>query len=237
MKEFRGFPARTEFTPLPNAFFSSLLPQITDIAELKTTLHIMSALYRKKGYPRFVSYRELLTNTSLMSGLNSTGETVEEALKGALKGAVERGTLLHMILEGKDGPEDVYFLNDEPGRQAVAKIENGEIKLGGLIVKGTPYTDTGKPSDIFALYEQNIGMLTPMIADELREAEKLYPQDWIVDAIKEAVNQNKRKWSYISVILESWSTEGRTDGTYQRHPKKTDPDKYVKGKYGHMVRR
>jgi DNA replication protein len=237
MKEFRGFPARTEFTPVPNAFFSNLLPQITDIAELKTTLHIIAALYRKKGYPRFVSHKELMTDAGLMSGLNSTVKPIEDALKSALKAAVERGTLLHMTLNGKEGPEDVYFLNDEPGRQAVAKIEDGEIELGGLTVKGTPYADTGKPSDIFALYEQNIGILTPMIADELREAEKLYPQDWIADAIREAVNQNKRKWSYISAILESWSTEGRTDGTYQRHPKKTDPDKYVKGKYGHMVRR
>jgi len=51
MKQFNGFPARTEFTPLPNIFFSSLLPQIDDIAELKTTLHVMAMLYRKKGYP------------------------------------------------------------------------------------------------------------------------------------------------------------------------------------------
>jgi DnaD/phage-associated family protein len=79
-------------------------------------------------------------------------------------------------------------------------------------------------------------MLTPMIAEELREAEKLYPETWIRDAIKAAVNQNKRKWSYISAILERWSAEGRSDGTYQRDSK-TDPDKYIKGKYGHMVRR
>jgi DnaD/phage-associated family protein len=80
-------------------------------------------------------------------------------------------------------------------------------------------------------------MLTPMVAEELKEAEKLYPQDWIGDAIKEAVNQNKRNWRYISAILERWSTEGRGDGTYRRDFKKTDPDKYIKGKYGHMVQR
>jgi DNA replication protein len=79
--------------------------------------------------------------------------------------------------------------------------------------------------------------LTPMIADELREAEKLYPQDWIAEAIKEAVNQNKRKWSYISAILEHWAAEGKSDGTYQRDSKKKDPDRFIKGKYGHMVRR
>ncbi|GAI16044.1 unnamed protein product, partial [marine sediment metagenome] len=87
------------------------------------------------------------------------------------------------------------------------------------------------------LANMDIGMLTPMTAEELREAEKLYPETWIRDAIKEAVNQNKRKWSYISAILERWSTEGKSNGTYRRDFKKTDPDKYIKQKYGHMVKR
>jgi hypothetical protein len=33
--------------------------------------------------------------------------------------------------------------------------------------------------DVFTLYEQNIGMLTPIIADELLDAEKVYPANWI----------------------------------------------------------
>ena len=95
-----------------------------------------------------------------------------------------------------------------------------------------------KPSDIFTLYEQNIGMLTPLIADELREAEKQYPETWIKDAIKEAVALNKRNWRYIARILEHWSTEGKDDGTHRGNLKKnTDPDKYIRGKYGHMVQR
>jgi DnaD/phage-associated family protein len=80
-------------------------------------------------------------------------------------------------------------------------------------------------------------MLTPIIAEELKEAEKLYPYTWIRDAINIAVTQNKRKWNYISTILERWSTEGRDNGAYRRDSKKEDPDKYIKGKYGHMVRR
>jgi DnaD/phage-associated family protein len=91
--------------------------------------------------------------------------------------------------------------------------------------------------NIFTLYEQNIGILTPMIAEELREVDKLYPETWIKDAIKEAVNQNKRKFGYISAILERWSTEGRSYGAYKRDTEKEDPDKYVKGRYGHIVRR
>jgi len=236
MKQFAGFPAKMQFTPLPNLFFSSLLPQISDVIELKTTLHIFQALYHKRGYPRFITYRELLSNTGLMSSLREAVKPPDEALRQALEMATKRGTILHLVLDRDGVPEDVYFLNSESDRQVVAKIQNGELILSGLKAGGQTDMETEELPDIFTLYEQNIGMLTPLIAEELREAEKLYPETWIRDAIKEAVTHNKRKWSYISAILERWSAEGRSNGTYRRDSK-TDPDKYIKGKYGHMVRR
>ena len=237
MKRFNGFPARMEFTSIPNVFFSSLLPQINDMAELKTTLHVLGLLYRKKGYPRFVSYNELLGNNSLVNSLKGAAEPPDKVLRNALKMAAERGTVIHMVLDRDGKSEDVYFLNTEDNRQTVAKIQNGELRLSGLKAPGQAYVAAEELPDIFTLYEQNIGMLTPMIAEELREAEKLYPENWIRDAIKEAINHSKRKWSYIAAILEHWSVEGKDSGTYRRDFEKTDPDKYIKGKYGHMVRR
>jgi len=234
MKQFAGFPSgRVEFTPIPNVFFSGLLADITDMAELKTTLCVMAALYRKKGYPRFVSFGELLENAGLMQSLQGS----EETLRDALKMAIERGTLLSLAVATDGTAGDIYFLNDEAGRQTVAKIESGELKLPGLKATARVPVPTEELPDIFTLYEQNVGMLTPMIADELRDAEKLYPPDWIRDAIKEAVLHNKRNIKYITKILENWSVEGRSDGTYQRDSKKTDPDRFIKGKYGHMVQR
>jgi DnaD/phage-associated family protein len=63
--------------------------------------------------------------------------------------------------------------------------------------------------NIFVLYEQNIGLLSPLIADELKDAADQYPAEWIEAAFREAVLQNKRKWSYIRAILKRWATEGR----------------------------
>jgi len=237
MEQFKGFPAKSQFTAVPNAFFSTLLPQLSDIAELKTTLHIFQTLYQKRGYPRFTSYRELLSNKSLMSSLKEAKGTPDEALRNALETAAKRGTILHLILDRDGTPEDIYLLNTEPDRQTMAKIQSGELELSGLELREPALVDAEEPPDIFSLYEQNIGMLTPMIAEELRDALKVYPENWINDAIKEAVSNNKRKWSYISAILERWTTEGRDDGTYRGDSKKTDPDKYIKGKYGHMVGR
>lgn len=237
MKQFNGFPARMQFTPLPNLFFSALLPEISDMAELKTTLQFFATLYKKRGYPRFVTYRELLSNKSLMSSLSKEAMPPEPALRQALDMATKRGTVLHLALDQNGLTEDIYFLNDESGRQAIAKIQSGELKLPGLKPTPTEPIDTQPRPDIFTLYEDNIGLLTPMIAQELSQAEELYPEAWIGDAIKEAVALNKRNWRYISAILERWSDEGRGDGTYRRHSKKTDSDKYIKQKYGHMVQR
>ena len=239
MKQFTGFPAKMQFTPLPNLFFTTLLPQINDIAELKTTLHILAALYRQRGYPRFVTYKLLLGNKSLMRSFKQATAPPTKALSKALEMATKRGTLLHIVLN-KDGvPEDVYFLNSESNKQIIAKIQSGELNLPGLKAEGQTYIETEPEEelDIFTLYEQNIGMLTPMIAEELRDAEKVYPVVWIKDAIKEAVAVNKRSWRYIARILERWSAEGKDNGTYRKDFEKTDRDKYIKGKYGHMVKR
>jgi DNA replication protein len=135
----------------------------------------------------------------------------EETLRQALNSAVKHGTLLHSTLNINGVPEDVYSLTD----------------------------DSRQPSaiNIFALYEQNIGMITPMIAEELKEAEKLYPPQWIEEAFKEAVTLNKRSWKYIARILERWASEGKDSGEYRRDIKKDGPDKYIKGRYGHLVKR
>jgi DNA replication protein len=237
MKRFEGFPSggRIGYTPVPNVFFSALLPEITDIAELKVILHVMTALYRKKGYPRFVTYGELAENAALMAGLKGSNESTEEILRNALKMSSERSALLHLSVEKDGKTEEVYFLNDDSGRKTVARIESGDLKLTGLEVKRPEIIEPGETADIFTLYEQNIGILSPMIADELKEIEKLYPDDWIADAFKEAVLYNKRNIRYISKILENWVAEGRSDGTHRRHPEKTDPNRFIKGKYGHMV--
>jgi len=235
MSNFSGFPARMQFTPVPNLFLSSLLPDITDIAELKVTLHVFRAIYVRKGSIRFVSYSELLTDKSLLDSIREGEKPVEETLRRALDTAVGRGTIINLIMDRNGTAEQVYFLNTEADKQAADRIKNGEMALSGLkAAAARPELDIRKPVEIFTLYEENIGMLTPMIADELKQAEKLYPIVWIEEAIKEAVSLNKRNWRYIERILENWSREGKGDGT-NRGDNKTAPDKFSRQKYGHMV--
>ena len=238
MKRFSGFPAKMQFTAIPDMLFSHLMPEITDIAELKTTLVVLYLLYKKRGYPRFTTFTELAGHTGLMKSLAEENKRPEDILKASLQSAINRGTILHLSATGDADEVDVYYLNTDADIKAMAKYSGGGEPLPGL-GKVSPKLETVSPSmpDIFSLYEENIGLLTQVIAEELREAQKTYPEIWLRDAIREATNQNKRKWSYISAILERWAAEGRSDGTYRRDTKKTDPDKYIKGKYGHMVQR
>jgi len=237
MKQFGGFPAKMKFTAVPDPFLAGLLPQIEDIAELKVTLYLFQLLYRKRGYPRFVTWGELLGCSSLVVSLSGGESPAEVRLRCALDMASQRGTFLHITLNRDEVPEDIYFLNTAANRQMISRIQCGDFTLTGWQVLPPAYVAPEELPDVFTLYEQNMGIITPMIADELKEAEKLYPQGWIRDAIKEAVALNKRSWRYVSRILERWSAEGRVDGAYQRDSEKTDPDKYIKGKYGHMVQR
>lgn len=235
---FTGFPAKAEGTFIPNLFFTRIMPEIEDMVELKTTLHIFWLLYHKRGYPRFVTFNELLSDMTLISGIKDEAKSPAQSLRQALNSAVQRGTILHLTLKRDNQSEEVYFLNTPTDKKAMSQILEGKFPLEGLKLTKEPETVITHSQNIFTLYEQNIGMLTPMIADELREAEKLYPPEWIQSAFKEAITLNKRNWKYIARILERWATEGKDYGKPQRYSKKeTDPNKYIKGKYGRLVKR
>ena len=235
MKGFNGFPAKSKFTPIPNIFFSELLPQINDPVELKVTLHIFWVLYQKRGYPRFVTYGELTADPVLMRGIEGQG-SAPEVLRQALNQAVSRGTILCLKLERDGEVHELYFVNTDADRRAVEKINSGELKVGNL-AKAEPCPVSQEQPNIFTLYEKNIGMLTPIIAEELKEAEGLYPASWIQDAFKEAVDLNKRSWRYISRILERWAAEGKHDGEPGRYSKADSSPEEYRRRYGHLLKR
>lgn len=224
MRPFPGFPPRTGYTPVPNPFFTALLPGIEGLDELKVTLFLFCLLYRKRGYPRFVTLGELAADGGLVRGL-------EGGLEAALEKACARGTFLSLALERQGKRHQLYFLNDPQGQQAVALIERGELPLGEI---EAPPPAPEPTSGIFALYEENIGVITPLIAQELAEAEARYPASWIEAAFREAVAQNKRRWSYIVRILQRWEEEGRGEAGGDTEATKA---RSSRGKYGRVVRR
>jgi DnaD/phage-associated family protein len=224
---------------LPAIFFSQLVPQIDDLAELKVSLHVFWLLYRRRGYPRFVALGELLADRMLLTGLASAtayGGSPERALRDGLSRAVGRGTLLLLDLERDGKQEELYFLNTEADRRAVARIQSGALELS--LGRVSPSQEVPQPTpNIFQLYELNIGVITPKLAEELKDAERSYPASWLEEALQEAVRQNKRRWSYVEAILKRWAEEGKDEGKSRgRHKEEVRLEDYLKGPYGRVIR-
>ena len=92
------------------------------------------------------------------------------------------------------------------GREFLSKLMKNIISLDEL--KPSSTTARERPN-LFKLYEDNIGPLTPMVADLLQEDAREFPAEWFADAIKEALSHNARKWSYVRAILKNWKENGR----------------------------
>jgi DnaD/phage-associated family protein len=219
MSTFSGFPSGKEhLTPVPATFFSELLPEIDHLGELKVTLYAIWKLDRLTGEFRSLRRADFSADVRLMAALAKPALPADQALDEALERAVIRGTLLKVTL--KLGREETwYFLNSPKGRAAVEAIEQGKWRPAGDAAAIELELD--RPN-IFRLYEQNIGPLTPMLSEELREAEQTYPSDWISDAIQIAVGNNKRSWRYVAAILRGWQEKGRNE---RKAPDRRDTEK------------
>lgn len=223
--KFAGFPRGSRYTPVPNPLFGPLLEVIDDPAELKCTLRMLWLLHskgqRKRGYLRFVTLKELLSDRVLLAGLNGLEATPKEAIHRGIKRGLERGTLLALELEANGAVEEMLFLNDEAGRRAVERIEKSGIDSKTAVRREGIVGEPPDPTpNIFTLYEENIGMLTPIVADQMKEAERSYPWPWVQEAFKIAVSRNARNWRYIEATLRRWATEGKDDGGSGRHSEK-----------------
>src|SRR5919204_3464556 len=112
MHKFAGFPSgKLRVTPLPDLFFSELLAQIDELAELKLTLHVLWCLAHRKS-PLCLSLSALRADPVLRRSLQ--GAPLEETLKRA----TQRGTLLELRTRKPSGAvEHWYFANTEAGRR------------------------------------------------------------------------------------------------------------------------
>ncbi len=230
---FSGFTSSTLYTPVPNPVFGPILEQIQDLAELKVTLRGLWLFHRNRAH-RAVSIDEFLADRSLLKGLRSEGKNAEEEIRRGLRLAVTRGTFL---THQPDGAGTVFLLNTEAGRRAIVRLEAGEscAPLGNADKPPADVPQLDRPN-IFALYEDSIGSLSPLLAEELKEAEARYPEPWLREAFGIAVAENKRSWRYVAGILRRWTAEGKEnrgdagEGDYGkpgRHTEKDHRQKYL----------
>lgn len=224
---FDGFRAGQRATALPVQFFTELLETIDDPDELRVTLYALYAI------PRPARQHTLRASALAAEAplARHYAERSAEVVRRAIALAADRGTLLTLDLEDGTAEGDaLVFVNNEAGRRLRDRIADGleAAPEGARVVTRSAV----RPEGVVAVYEAEIGTLTPSVASALAEAEQAYPMEWIADALREAARQNKRSWSYAEAILRRWQSEGRRDEAAEGHPRRGGPDPYE-----HLYRR
>ena len=227
--QFTGFPRGVRCTPVPDPILGSLLEQIQDLAELKVTLRGVWLLNQKRGSPRYVPQEAFLNDRILLQGLKPQHGDSRAIIKRGLELAVARKTFLTFRTDATGAEQRVYLLNTESDRRALAKMQHYNTLPPGAGPYEEDQTEPPAQSrpNIFALFEENIGTISPMLAEELKEAEERYPASWVYAAFKIAVDENKRSWRYVAGILRRWAAEGRDHGEPGRHSKEDNSTRYI----------
>ena len=224
MADFAGLPnGKIPFARIPNPFFSELLPKIDHLGELKVTLYALWRLEQMGGEVRYLLESDFLEDEIFIQGMAASPDEAESALKEALERAIQRGSLLRATVK-LERELPLYFFNTPRGRAAVAAIQNGEWQ---------PSNDPRVPVElapprpnIYQLYEQNIGVISPLLAESLQDAEDTYPPEWLEEAFRIAVEKNVRNWRYVEAILRRWHERGY-DGRTNRRDTEKDRRRYA----------
>ncbi|HEY8819814.1 MAG TPA: DnaD domain protein [Dehalococcoidia bacterium] len=227
-----GFPAGARQTAIPSVFFSDVLPAIDDPAELLVTLYAFYLVSRRRGSRRWFDEAELAAEPPLMRSLAKVNPDSAAALRGGLDAAVNRGSLLRAVRH-RDGRSLRLYAVHMPGAAEMLASLDARVHRP---VDGAGGADRQYPlPNIFVLYEENIGVISPLLADQLGTAEADYPWPWIEAAFREAVALNRRSWRYIERILERWRTEGPDLEAIRRSAE--GGRKSLAGRYWRLVKR
>jgi DnaD/phage-associated family protein len=209
---FKGFTDSETFTQIPDSFFRQLLNEIAEADELKVTLYALWRFEHMESRVRFLREQDF-------------AEIVPDP-GPALEKAVQRGSLLRVQKKVA-----FYFLNSPRGRAAAEAFAKGQRDVPAGAARSNPPPE--RPN-IFKLYEENIGPLTPMLADALKDAEQTYPPEWVVEALEIAVKNNKRNLKYVEAILKHWKVEGHAKKQNGRDAQE-DGRRYVEGEYADFI--
>jgi DNA replication protein len=221
MTKFQGFTDTETFTQIPDSFFRTLLREIDDPDELRVTLYALWRIGNMEGRVHFLREQDFTA-------------CVPDP-RPALEKAVKRASLIEALpateRQGiRKKAAALFFLNSPRGRAAAAAYTKGQWQPD----PDTPSAPPPERPNIFKLYEENIGPLTPLIADALKDSEKTYPPEWVAEALEIAVKNNKRNWKYVEAILRRWKEQGHAK-KQDRRDAQEDGRRYIEGEYADFI--
>ena len=209
-----------EFTiSISSGVLEKSIKNLNNINEIKIFLRIINLIYQKQNLNTEtfeLSFDEISNDPVTLKLLGPNSLTKDQITK-KLKEICD-------VLIMKD------FINQKIYTNKVTGITKTVFHMETFEKTNDPVISENNPKNIFELYEDNVGMLNPMIVDELIQAENKFPFNWIVDAVKESATRNKRNWKYIHTILETWDREGKNNGRTLGNSEKTGYGEYFKRK-------
>lgn len=169
------------------------------------------------GYFELLSGQEVPSDVvELFILLDHMPAAEDDRWQKALAELLEEGLLLAHPQTSENPHQAVLLFPATPeGSRRFEALQEGNLSLAE-IQAANPLPNPDKPN-VFTLYEQNIGPLTPMVAEILKADAETYPESWLREAMQEAVSRNVRNWKYVQAILKAWQEKGRdsTHGTTQ----------------------
>ena len=208
----QGFPLSDDYaaTRVPNAVLGRVLSSVDDSKTIKLILRAVWLLERQRGYPRFITLDHLHQDRVLTTVFSDT-----EAIDRATDSAIGYGVLVRVSIDGVQR----LMLNTASANRSAFNA-SGAISIDDVAESedgwDTP-ADVSGPVDAFRAYEENMGVLSPMIRESILSALEDFTDDDITRAIRIAVENESRSWSFVAGVLRRWSREGvpyeRREGT------------------------
>ena len=194
--------------PFPVQLFTEILPRLHNESQLRATLYTWYAIMSKGSGQRYVYLSQLLTDPVLLSWFTHLGG--KNGIQRGLDQSCREGIFLQLQI-GED--DKILAPNDESGARLITDMKSESVAHHNQSRDSSPETNYERTvvSNVVEKYENEIGMLTPVIADMIAIAEQMYPTTWILEALDIAAQSNARSWKYVAAILARWKNEGKNN--------------------------
>ena len=207
----KEFPLSDDFgsTRVPNAVLSAVLDEVEEAETVKLILRAVWLLERKRGFPASITVNELRHDRVLIRVFKS-----EERFDAALDQSLNLGVLIKFELNNADA----LMLNTVSATRQVKHVKGRKSEkieeVGWAASVGSEM-----PEDAFRAYEENIGLLSPMIRENITAALQDFSDEDIIEAIRITVENESRSWSFIAGVLRKWARDGVPNDRRTRTPR------------------
>ncbi|MFS1511731.1 DnaD domain protein [Chengkuizengella sp. SCS-71B] len=149
---------------------------------------------------------EFIWSDSLLKRMNEKDKKSEKAKLAAKKRWDKASNNKGSMQDEKDSNADAMQTHSERNALKERKVKEKKVKESKVKEKDIKTTTTTTDENCFTLFQQEIGQLSPLVAEELNTWLDDFGEDHrIINlAIKIAVKRNEKRLSYIQGILKKW---------------------------------